>query len=238
MTAHLTLTTCTPGEAERIIDVSTAQQRDWRRRGFLPHRDGHARFDIFDLAEMWTIKLLADRGIGPQLAMDVAALCAVGMAWHALAYGDAYDGDHNRVFEWQPEMFAALQEARAEVARMRAELRAGNEAPEENLPATHPFKGARAWGTQADWLRKQVFLQRKLPRVIPARFFIWWPDGTHLWAASVDDSVRDGLSDDPRFVGAVVFLDLLALGGTLLDRFGKPLVHVEIDEPEPPKPGE
>ena len=64
MQPNFTLTTFTPAEAEKISTISTAMQRDGRRRGFLPAFQGHARFDPFDVARMWAIKMLADRGIG------------------------------------------------------------------------------------------------------------------------------------------------------------------------------
>lgn len=55
----------TPAEAERITGVNTALQRDWRRRGFMPSNEGHARFDVFALAKMLFLQSMAVRGIGP-----------------------------------------------------------------------------------------------------------------------------------------------------------------------------
>lgn len=86
------LTTFTPGEAERITSVATVMQRDWRRRGFLPSNEGHARFDAFAVAELWTLKLLIDRGVTLQEAKEVSDLCAIGIVYEALHNHEAFEG--------------------------------------------------------------------------------------------------------------------------------------------------
>jgi hypothetical protein len=78
------LSTFTAGEAEAITGVTTQVQRDWRRRGYLPATDGHARHDVFALAELLALKALGDRGIGPQEAKKSAPLIAAGIAAHAI----------------------------------------------------------------------------------------------------------------------------------------------------------
>lgn len=88
-----TLTEFTPGEAEKITGVSTAMQRDWRRREFLPSNKGHARFDLFDLAEMMFLQAMSDRGIGPQRSKPLAAITGRGIAFGALMCQAAYEGD-------------------------------------------------------------------------------------------------------------------------------------------------
>jgi hypothetical protein len=87
-----TLTTFTPSQVEAITTLSTTLQRDWRRRGFLPYGDGHARFDAMDVAELWVMKLLADRGIGPQQGRDCAPWPAYGIVARALTDARAYEG--------------------------------------------------------------------------------------------------------------------------------------------------
>jgi hypothetical protein len=61
----------TPAGAEQITGLSTAMQRDWRKRAYLPHGDGHARFTIIDLCRLFLLKRLSDRGIGPDKASAV-----------------------------------------------------------------------------------------------------------------------------------------------------------------------
>lgn len=227
MTAQYTLSTFTPGEAEAITGVSTTLQRDWRRREFLPKGDGHARFDVFALAEMLTLKLLADRGIGPQLAKDVSDWCAIGMAWEALRSKDAYEGDHERTYDWQPEEFRPKRElapdALAAMEKAAAEV------------AGHPVDLSffdPGWGEKALWLRKQVLRLRGHGRVIPAPVFIWWADGSHTWRETVQAAFGDLLFNDPRAAGAIIVLDLSALAETLRARAGRPFVHVEFPADE------
>lgn len=80
------------GEAEQVSGVGSAMQRDWRRRGFLPAHPGHARFDLFSLAELTAFALLTGRGIGPTQARSVVEDTAWGIAYFALSWPDAYDG--------------------------------------------------------------------------------------------------------------------------------------------------
>lgn len=81
------------GEAEAITGLSAAMQRDYRHRGFLPKFEGHARFNIFDMAEMYMLKLLSDRGFWPDIWAPVAKIAARGIAFHVLRLADAYEGD-------------------------------------------------------------------------------------------------------------------------------------------------
>jgi hypothetical protein len=213
------LTSFTPGEVEKITGLSNVMQRDWRRRGFLPSSAGHARFDPFALAEVFVMKLLADRGIGPVHSKEVADWCAIGVLWHALKAVDAYEGDHHRTFEWEPEEFRPKPDPSLVAAVKKMVAAAG-----EELPEGTDF----TWGAKADWLTRQILRQRGHGRVIPARFFIWWADGTHGWHESVDQAFSDS-SSDPRYAGAVIALDLGAIAGTMSDRAGRAFVHVEYE---------
>jgi DNA-binding transcriptional MerR regulator len=93
----LTLTLFTPSEAERITGVSTALQRDWRRRGYLPKSDSHARFEVFDLARLTFMKWMAERGVGPQQTHEIAEWAARGIVWEIFSVVDGWEGDHRAV---------------------------------------------------------------------------------------------------------------------------------------------
>lgn len=220
--AQFTLTTFTPGEAEKITGLSTGMQRDWRKRGLLPSNDGHARFDLFSLAEMLAFKLLSDRGVGPQTSREVMPWVTVGIAYQVLLWVDAYEGDHLKTNEARGlpprsidpeamEHFAPMLEASG---ISRAEL--------EN----------RRNGFDGQWLSHQVILTKGYPRVIPAKFFIWWADGSHVFTGSLDRQFSDGSSSDARWAGPVVVLDLEGLASTLLAQAGRPFVHVEFETNE------
>ncbi|WP_238121745.1 MULTISPECIES: hypothetical protein [unclassified Xanthobacter] len=82
-----------PAEAEAVTGLSTAMQRDYRHRGFLPSFTGHARFNVFDLAEMYALKQLSDHGFGPDTFGSSAKIVARGLVYHALKFADAYEGE-------------------------------------------------------------------------------------------------------------------------------------------------
>jgi hypothetical protein len=65
----------TPAEAADVTGVSTALQRDWRRRGILgviaPGK--HSRFKFNHLCEMFALKSFADAGLGVSEMSSVEA---------------------------------------------------------------------------------------------------------------------------------------------------------------------
>lgn len=96
-----TFSTFTPGEVEKITGLTTVQQRDWRRRGFLPaNAGGHARFEASVVAELWTMQLLADRDVGPQYSREIARFGGAGILAGAFELKEAFEGDHLRALEW------------------------------------------------------------------------------------------------------------------------------------------
>ncbi|RQW41376.1 helix-turn-helix domain-containing protein [Novosphingobium sp. LASN5T] len=225
MDAIFTLTAFTPAEATAITGVSQDLQRDWRRRGFLPRSEGHARFDLFGLAELLTMKLLSARDIGPKAAAEVADWCGNGIAYHALDAVDAYEGDHLRTNEARGLDDRPLSDdERSKLATLISQTGGRYDAPDVR------------WGDKADWLRRQVYHKRTGTRVIPGSLFAWWADDSHSFLLSLDEALADMLSGDPRLAGPIVVLDLQALAYTLSERAGRAFVHVEFPN-LPPIPG-
>ncbi|HEV2082790.1 MAG TPA: MerR family transcriptional regulator [Brevundimonas sp.] len=63
-------------DAARITGVSQDEQRDWRKRGFLPPIDGgKAKFDVKLLAGMLAAKKLQGLGIAPTTGWALARSC-------------------------------------------------------------------------------------------------------------------------------------------------------------------
>lgn len=76
MNLILHLESFTASEAERITGVSTVQQRDWRRHGFLPPLEGgKAVFDAKLLSGILAAKALNDAGIPPAVGWPLARSC-------------------------------------------------------------------------------------------------------------------------------------------------------------------
>jgi DNA-binding transcriptional MerR regulator len=93
-TYKYTLSAFTPGEAGAITGVSPDLQRDWRRRGYLPASgDGHARFDLYQLAHLFFLRTMADRGIGPQHSHELADIASGAIAYGALQDSSAFEGE-------------------------------------------------------------------------------------------------------------------------------------------------
>lgn len=116
-----------PAEAERITGVSTTLQRNWRRHGYLPGQDGHARFDVFALAKLNVLGMLAAAGVGPQQGIKSAELVAAGVVRFALLNRAAFEGD-GELLSVEPntpeedEMLATIRERGGRTGRRTAPL--------------------------------------------------------------------------------------------------------------------
>ncbi len=201
MIFNVELTHFTSREAEEICRVSMTQQRNWRRYGFLPPIQGHARLDVFDLCELYALGLLADKGVSPKQAVEVVDILALGLAWHALTCRVAYAGE--------PHLLA------------NAPLSEFEKGLSDPILSRLDRFGRAAFRSKLDIPGKG--------RALPARFFIWFADGTHTWDQSVDRHFR-GSEGDPRTAGPVIVLDQMALGIDLAHRSGKALALVTEDD--------
>ena len=63
----------TPSEVAHITGISTALQRDWRRRGLLEKKnEGWSQFDLDDVVRLSVAGLLIEHGIAARFALDAA----------------------------------------------------------------------------------------------------------------------------------------------------------------------
>ncbi|MEM0990821.1 MAG: hypothetical protein AAGK00_18280 [Pseudomonadota bacterium] len=191
------LTQFTSRDAEELCRVSMDQQRNWRRYGFLPPIQGHARLDVFDLCELYSLGLLTEKGIAPKQAVEVVDIMRMGLAWHALTCAAAYDGeDHLLSNEPLNELEKRLD---------------------------NPIYGRLNRYGRAAFKGKEGLMGKG--RLIPARFFIWFADGTHTWDQGVDHHFH-GNEEDLRVAGPVIVLDQMAVGLDLAHRSNKPFALV------------
>ncbi len=219
MDAIFTLAQFTPAEAERVTGATTTMQRDWRRRGFLPSGDGHARFDLFSLGRLFVMKALADRGIGPSLTGLEAEWCALAVARDALRWRDGWDGDHESTLTWLPD-FASPPPLDPAMVDLMTKINA--EDPTIAVPETGSY-----WGAQAEYLTRHLWRRLSLPRVMPAPLFVWLADGSHIFTDSFDEWRSTTLTSDACLAGPLIAMDLTAMASVLQDRAGRPFVHVE-----------
>lgn len=87
----------TPKQAEEITGLSTIRQRDLRRHGYLPTNQGHARFDLFELTEIYALQLMLERNIGPKKAKNISEVCALGITWAIFGSDNAYGKDYDLI---------------------------------------------------------------------------------------------------------------------------------------------
>jgi hypothetical protein len=201
-----------PKEVEKITELSTSMQRDWRRRGFIESQSGHAKFDPFEVATIWVAKVLSDRGIGPTISQEIAPICGAGLVIYALSVIDSWEGDHCEALSW-----ASLPEPQS--------LPDGIEALLEKADVN--FQGLdRNWGFRASWLAWQVMQSRGI-NYKPAPFFAWYADGSHEWASEPQAFFQDA-SFTSKYHGAVIILDLESMANEFSMRCGRALVHVEL----------
>ncbi|MHA6642979.1 hypothetical protein [Mesorhizobium sp. A623] len=221
METGISLAVFTPREAERITGVSTVMQRDWRRHGYLPVSEGHMRFNVFGLAELLALRLLAERRIGPQQGKLVSDWLAAGITRFALQSRRAYDGDAAEIQKLPDDTNkAAMREA---LEKLAAQAAPGS---------TFSLSGAPiSWLAGANRLSRMVLKMHNKPegigRALPARFFLWFSDDTHTWHESVDKCFEEEGCADGLLAGPIVVLDQHAIGEHLLKMAGRAFVYVE-----------
>lgn len=208
---RLALAEFTPAEVETITRLTPAAQRDWRHRGFLPSVEGHARFDVLDITTLYSMKALADRGIGPQRSSEIRVFLGQSLAWHVLGQDDAYEG--------------CLQQPVPTWARS-LELAECN----EGVP------GRYLVAPQIDWPRRRIFGRlRDAGRILPGEFLpqhllIWWAIGDPVFEASYDKARAKFELDDPRLHEPAIVFDLFAAGYEIVRRAGRPFVIEDAEQ--------
>lgn len=65
----------TPAEAAEITGVSTALQRDWRRRGILPKREveGWSKYSVTGLVQLHVLGFFSDAGVSVKQTRDITS---------------------------------------------------------------------------------------------------------------------------------------------------------------------
>lgn len=83
----------TPGEAERITGVSTALQRDWRRRGIITSKEDGSwtRWTLDDLARLAVMKLFTQAGVDVSKIGTAAAMAIMPVLDAIGQFDDAFE---------------------------------------------------------------------------------------------------------------------------------------------------
>jgi hypothetical protein len=203
-TFKYTLVEFTPAEAVGITGVSNTLQRQWRRpeRGYLPaNEDGHARFDVYGLGRLLVLKMLSDRGTGPQHAKKIADVACGGITIGALACPGAIGGDPHPLPVFRPD---------GSLLKPHEDVRGTVGLAQHIVRRTGP---------------KEIPAHR-----LPARFLIIWADGTYGWESDVQAAIEleeRGKHAAARLSGPLTVLDQHLIGRLLFQAAGRPLVQVK-----------
>lgn len=199
----LDLITFTPAQAAKITGINVALQRDWRRRGILPPSEGRTKFTAFAVAEMLALSALAAQAIGPQQFKPIASSLGAGIVASALRDRSAYrGGDIDAVVNTDDEGI---------VGRL--------------LVARPADRARELWEWRAAWLGRAVLGAAGHNPAAIRTTFIQWAEGSFAFYDGPIQPFEQIDATDPRRSGAIVMLDLEALGVALLKRAG-PLVEV------------
>lgn len=187
-----------PVELEQITTLSRMMQRDWRQRGFLPKSDRHARFNVFEVVNVWVMKMFSDRGIGPARSSSVtpriaAAIVAYVMSWEEAAWGGLTD-----------EVLA--------VAR-------GSKVPHLDWMRYNPQFSTFA-------LTEMLFDSLDVGRVEREESVIWFPNDEVAFGSISNIAGAPAKGFDPRFDGAAIVLSIDRIAENLIRRLPRPVVEV------------
>ena len=223
MKVEFELTQFRAKDVERITGASTTTLRDWRRRGYLPKKTGHPKFNCIELLQVWAMKMLADRGIGPSLAAGIATQCGIVGAWFALREPYAYDGGPDFLDDVLPRMAEEFSDVeQRDLSRNFVSAFEGDTPQKyiEGLSST-PFGG------RTKWLANEIIIGRQ--EKPPDRFVVWMPNNEWMPSDSLDNmSVL--LEEETGTFGFLISLDLETLGRLLVQRAEKPLVAIDVLE--------
>lgn len=201
----------TPAEAAKVSGVSVASQRDWRRRGFLPKTEGHARFSIFEVAEMLVLSSLGDQGIGPSQVRSVLPSLGAGVVGSAVMAQPSVTGDLDAIYIDSGRLPWLLEEL--------------ERTPEDPSDECHPL-----WQARAYQLRCSVLAQAGHDSGKVGNCAILWADGSIAFYGSPINAYEAIEDTDRRRAGAVVIVDFGGIGRLLVSRTG-PIVTVSNTNP-------
>lgn len=176
-------------------------QRDWRREGYLPSSEGMARYDLFDLCELWILKASADAGYGPKRAKAFSRSAALHMAWHCLRLIETYEGDH---------------------------LSAPKSKHNKTIDLDGKTLPTPTWGRQSRWLADHILYDKDDPLPSNELYCIWADGAATPTDASPSTFMPADRYKEKR--GAVIVLPLQLAAHWLVEAAGEPLVLVSFGD--------
>jgi hypothetical protein len=175
-----------------ITGLSTALQRDWRRREIMAEHAGQAKYDIYDAVEAAWMVALAEGGFGPARSRDHVVEGGLILLRYAAETLCIENPDLKKIVPGMDkpravQMWAFL----ATVMRFRRNR--------------HPYYIESVLGQNENTRPSDDYAPS-------TSYFVVWADGCAEYVLSFADAYSHIDKDDPRITGAVLSVDMAAIG--------------------------
>lgn len=201
--------TFTPAQAAKISGVNATLQRDWRRRKILPPLESaKASFSPFEVAKLMALNSVAVQGLSPLTYRGASEKMAAAIVRHALLDRAAYTGAFD---EYIPTDVSELLEN--EKIRKQYKWDYTVETFEEEI------EGLRVRSLSSTLTKQHGH------NVIGVGAFVLFAEGSFDFYAGPTEPFEVIDDTDPRLQGAIIIVDLAALGKEFRKRAG-PFAHI------------
>ncbi len=209
---QLELEVFTPSEAETITGVSQATVRNWRRAGYLPRHQGHARYDFRDVAGLFVMRILVARGINVKTAKEFAGQTVASILQSAAWSGKAFSAC----------AYAAAKDEHGETRNSRAEIASDYEVEPEVVSEA----------LSMDLLIRHSEQQFGFSGVRkPGWLVIWADDGIEFLYDDAEDAFFGNIDFTKAYVqGPIIIFSLDALAQMVMDRLPRPAIRLTGEE--------
>nr|WP_314187755.1 hypothetical protein [uncultured Brevundimonas sp.] len=204
--------TFTPAQAARISGVNATLQRDWRRRKILPAlTQATASYTPFEVAQLMALNALAEQGLSPLSYKSVAGKLGACIVAKALTEARAYMGAVERFVPFDGEGLERIL-----ASEQHFPLAVRSSVMEESLSNWRLWNLSKSITSQAGY------------SVTGLESFIQFADGSFEFYGSAITAFETIDDTDPRLQGAIIVVDLRALGGEFARRAGA-FVYLDSD---------
>jgi hypothetical protein len=200
MKPEIELETYMPSEAEEITKVTQSTVRNWRRAGYLPKYEGHARYTIADLLIQFAMQAMVARGMTLEAAGPLSREAARAIFYSLICKEDAYSKTLKAAYAAKCGDLSALGLSEEE---------------EAYLPTFE--------------LIEAVVEHFRLENIETPTWFIIWANGETEFYFDADISEEKffgNMSSDPYSEGPITLFFLTAMARMFLARLPRPAIKL------------
>lgn len=210
---QLNFETYTPSEVAKITGVSTDNQRNLRRAGYLPKTIGHARFNLQEIARLLVIGLMSEKGIGPKVSTAFAETAARGIFLKSLWNSEVYSQDAVNI---------AHEETHSEFVESIEKLKGH---PDLNLDAD--AKKSLHGSIAKDHLVTKVEAMSGAQGEKAPEFFCYWANDYPEFFYGDNHPFEDHAYGIAAWQGPVVMLSMGSLAAVISAKLPRPAIYLE-----------